>query len=50
VQGRLERLPEVLVLLRGEDVRLVDDRATDRVPNWSDPSAETTRIEPVPSG
>ena len=31
MQGRLERLPEVLVLLRGEDVRLVDDRAGDAV-------------------
>ena len=31
MQGRLERLPEVLVLLRGEDVRFVHDRAGDAV-------------------
>ena len=37
MQGRLERLPQVLVLLRGEDVRLVDDRATDRVPELERP-------------
>ena len=49
MQGRLERLPQVLVLLRGEYVRLVDDRATDRVAEL-EASAETTRIEPVPSG
>ena len=37
MQGRLERLPQVLVLLRGEDVRLVHDRATDRVPELERP-------------
>ena len=37
MQGRLERLPQVLVLLRGEDVRLVDDRTTDRVPELERP-------------
>ena len=37
MQGRLERLPQVLVLLRGEDVRLVDDRTADRVPELERP-------------
>jgi hypothetical protein len=37
VQGRLHCLPEILMLLRGEDVRLVDDRATDRVPELERP-------------
>jgi peptidoglycan/xylan/chitin deacetylase (PgdA/CDA1 family) len=37
VQGRLERLPQVRVLPRGEDVRLVHDGATDRVPELERP-------------